>query len=98
MLGFMFVSHKQDSGRSLSEFHFSRFEIIIDPPEADSDSVSEGKDFLEGWPIGLVDGNFGMCVDLGRIIYVRIDSSFEYVFEKFGFGVFTVGQAGKVDI
>jgi hypothetical protein len=82
----------------LSEFHFSRFEIIIDPPEAGSDSVSEGKDILEGWPIGLVDGYFGMGVDLGRIVYVRIDSSFEYIFEKFGFGVFTVGKAGKVDV
>lgn len=39
-----------------------------------------------------------MSVDLGWIVYVRVDSSFEYVFEEFGFGVFTVSQAGKVNV
>jgi len=39
-----------------------------------------------------------MSVDLGWIVYVRVNSSFEYVFEEFGFGVFTVSQAGKVDV
>jgi hypothetical protein len=35
-----------------------------------------------------------MSVDLGWIIYVWIDSTLEYVFEEFGFGMFTVSQAG----
>jgi len=39
-----------------------------------------------------------MGVNLGWIVYVRVDSSFEYVFEEFGFGVFTVSQAGQVDV
>ena len=39
-----------------------------------------------------------MGVDLGWIVYVRVDSSFKYVFEEFGFCVFTVSQAGKVDV
>jgi len=39
-----------------------------------------------------------MGVDLAWIVYIRVDSSFEYIFEEFWFGVFTVGQAGKVDV
>jgi hypothetical protein len=53
---------------------------------------------LKRRPIGLIDWYFGMSVDLGWIIYVGIDTSFEYIFEEFGFSVFAVRQSGKIDI
>jgi hypothetical protein len=46
---------------------------------------------LELGPVGFIDGDFGMGVDFGWVVDVWIDSSFEYVFEEFGFSVFTVG-------
>jgi len=39
-----------------------------------------------------------MCVNLGWIIYVWVDSSFEYILEEFWFGVFTISEASEVDI
>jgi hypothetical protein len=46
---------------------------------------------LELRPIGFIDGDLGMGVDFGGVVDVWIDSSFEYVFEEFGFSVFAVG-------
>jgi hypothetical protein len=87
----MFVGHEKYPCCSLGELHFARFKIIVNPPKALPDPISESEDFLELGPVGFIDGDFGMGVDFGWVVDVWIDSSFEYDFEEFGFSVFTVG-------